>query len=303
MHENSIGLTPESGANLIRSQFPKWSDQPLQWLEVAGTANMIIRIGERFVARFPLRFAEPSEVAEVVQYEAKALKELAASVSVSVPSAVALGKPGLDYPLPWSVQTWISGQVATPTNVATSQRFTDDLAVLINELRQTDTQDRQFSGNGRGGALKAHDEWMDTCFHQSQELLDVPLLRRLWHRFRELPHEYPDAMTHGDLIPGNILLDKGRLSGLLDGGGFGPADPALDLVSAWHLLDKPLRARLRTSLNCSDLEWQRGAAWAFQQAMGLVWYYCDSHPTMRDLGLRSLHRIQSDEAICGSPLP
>ena len=44
-------------------------------------------------------------------------------------------------------------------------------------------------------------------------------------------------MTHSDLIPGNVLVSAGRLSGILDVGGFGPADPALDLVSAWHLLE------------------------------------------------------------------
>ena len=43
-------------------------------------------------------------------------------------------------------------------------------------------------------------------------------------------------MSHGDLIPGNVLVAGDRLSGVLDTGGFGPADPALDLVSAWHLL-------------------------------------------------------------------
>jgi hypothetical protein len=32
-------------------------------------------------------------------------------------------------------------------------------------------------------------------------------------------------------------------------------------------------------------------AWAFQQAMGLVWYYLDSNPTMSRCGKRTLDRI------------
>ena len=75
-------------------------------------------------------------------------------------------------------------------------------------------------------------------------------------------------MTHGDLVPGNVLIDDGRLVGVLDTGGFGPADPALELVCAWHLLDSPRRERLRAALGCTDLEWERGRAWAFEQAMG-----------------------------------
>jgi aminoglycoside phosphotransferase (APT) family kinase protein len=42
-------------------------------------------------------------------------------------------------------------------------------------------------------------------------------------------------MNHGDLVPGDVLVDRGRLVGIIDVGGFGPADPALDLVAGWHL--------------------------------------------------------------------
>ena len=98
-------------------------------------------------------------------------------------------------------------------------------------------------------------------------------------------------MTHGDLIPGNVLVDGGRLAGVIDVGGFGPADPALDLVGAWHLLDDQPRQALRDDLGCSDLEWARGLAWAFEQAMGVVWYYVSSNPHMSRMGHRTLERI------------
>jgi aminoglycoside phosphotransferase (APT) family kinase protein len=98
-------------------------------------------------------------------------------------------------------------------------------------------------------------------------------------------------MSHGDLIPGNVLVAGGRLAGVIDVGGLGPADPALDLVSAWHLLDDGPRHALRDDLSCSDLEWARGKAWAFQQAMGAVWYYEKTNPVMSLMGKRTLQRI------------
>ena len=101
-------------------------------------------------------------------------------------------------------------------------------------------------------------------------------------------------MNHGDLIPGNVLVSGGRLAGILDAGGLGPADPALDLVAAWHLLEAGPRQVLREDLSCDDLEWERGRAWAFEQAMGLVWYYTASNPVMSRLGRRTLDRIQAD---------
>jgi hypothetical protein len=63
-------------------------------------------------------------------------------------------------------------------------------------------------------------------------------------------------MTHGDLIPGNV----------------------------------------REALQCDDLEWARGAAWAFAQATGAVWYYAHSNPAMSRMGRRTLERILADES-------
>lgn len=82
-----------------------------------------------------------------------------------------------------------------------------------------------------------------------------------------------------------------KSEGLLDVGGYGPADPALDLISAWNLLDAGPRRVLRAELGCGDLEWERSKAWAFQQAMGLVWYYADSNPVMSQLGRTTLDRL------------
>lgn len=46
---------------------------------------------------------------------------------------------------------------------------------------------------------------------------------------RELPRgTAADVMNHGDLIAGNVLVSHGRLAGVIDVGGAGPADPALD---------------------------------------------------------------------------
>jgi hypothetical protein len=101
-------------------------------------------------------------------------------------------------------------------------------------------------------------------------------------------------------MPGNVLVSADRrLAGVLDVGGLGPADPALDLLGAWHLLEAGSRRALREALGPSDLEWARGKAWAFQQSMGLVWYYADSNPVMAGIGRRTLDRLLAD----GRPLP
>ena len=55
------------------------------------------------------------------------------------------------------------------------------------------------------------------------------------------------------------------------------------------------RRRLRRELGCDNVEWERGKAWALQEAMGAAWYYRRSNPGMHTMGFRTLERILADE--------
>lgn len=295
MHADELTVTPETVRGLVDDQFPAWRGLPVRAVPGPGTVNAIFRIGDGLAARFPLRPGDPDETREQLVAEAAAGRELAGRTRFPTPEPVALGEPGPGYPLPWSVQTWVPGVAATDDDPAGSVAFAQDLAEFVADVRGIDTRGRTFTGGGRGGDLRAHDEWMATCFRHSERLLDVPRLRRLWAQMRELPRgDRPDVMNHGDLIPGNVLVSAGRLAGVLDVGGLGPADPALDLVGAWHLLDARGRRAFRDALGCDEDTWRRGAAWAFQQAMGTVWYYETSNPPMSRMGLRTLERILAE---------
>ncbi|WP_327293457.1 aminoglycoside phosphotransferase family protein [Streptomyces sp. NBC_01198] len=291
MHEDQVDVTTETVATLIQEQFPQWSGMAIRLLPLTGTVNAVFRIGDDLSARFPLRPAGAAEALAVLEREARASAELARVSRFPAPEPVALGEPGAGCPMPWSVQTWLPGTVASAADPSGSEAFAGDLAAFIAALRKAETLGRPFNGEGRGGVLATHDDWVAKCFEQSEGLLDVPRLRRVWSHFRELPRTGADVMSHGDLIPGNVLVAGDRLGGVLDTGGFGPADPALDLVSAWHLLRPGPREVLRRSLACDDLEWERGKAWAFEQAMGLVWYYAETNPGLSGMGHRTLRRI------------
>jgi aminoglycoside phosphotransferase (APT) family kinase protein len=296
MHDDQVDVTTDIVATLIQEQFPQWSGKAIHLLSSTGTVNAVFRVGNDLSARFPLRLTDPAEALAVLEQEAQASAELAQVSRFPVPEPVALGRPGAGYPMPWSIQTWLPGTVAFDADPSGSDAFAEDLAAFITALRYADTRGRLFSGDNRGGALTHHDDWMAKCFKESEGLLDVRRLRPVWNHLRALPRTSADVMSHGDLIPGNVLVAGDRLSGVLDTGGFGPADPALDLVCAWHLLQPGPREVLRQTLACDDLEWERGKAWAFEQAMGLVWYYIDSNPAMSRMGRRTLDRILESTA-------
>lgn len=290
MHPGQLTVTVATVRALIDCQFPQWRALEIEPVKSAGTVNTLFRVGPRLCARFPLEDGLRQRLID----EAEAAQKLCGKTRFDTPKHVAIGEPGPGYAFPWSVQTWIPGTVATGEDSESTPELARDLAYFIRDVQAIDPCGAVFDGNGRGGDLKSHDEWLHHCFTQSIHLLNVPRLRRIWSSLRTLPRRDPDLMTHGDLIPGNILLRSGRLGGVIDVGGLGPADPSIDLVCAWHLFDEGSRATLREELGCDEIHWQRGKAWAFQQAMGLVWYYVDSNPTMSALGRRTLDRILAD---------
>jgi aminoglycoside phosphotransferase (APT) family kinase protein len=291
MHGDQLDVAVHTVRALVVRQFPQWANEPVRRLESSGTVNAIFRLGDGLAVRFPLRAVDPGVAREQLRAEAEAAAEFAAVSTVPSPVTVAIGAPGEGYPLPWSVQTWIPGDDAVAQDPAGSEAFAHDLVALIERLRGVDPRGRRFSGAGRGGHLRDHDDWVELCLDRSAGLLDVASLRAMWAELRQLPEVDDDRMCHGDLTPPNVLVRDGRLAGVLDTGGFGPADPALDLVSAWHLLDDGPRRVMRDALRCSDVQWRRGMAWALQQALGLVWYYAESNPTMSAWGGRTLDRL------------
>lgn len=291
MHIDQIDIDVASVSDLIHDQFPQFRGEEIVASESAGTVNAIFRIGSEYAARFPLRMMDPAECTRLLEVEANASAEFNEYCPFPSPQPIGIGRPGSAYPLSWLIQTWIEGQTATPTGLSGSSTFALDLVQLITSLRVADLKGRTFDGRGRGGNLPDHDDWMEVCFSKSEDLLDVGRLRHMWGNFRKLPSPGYEVMGHKDLIPANLLVRGERLTGVLDTGGFGPADPSLDLVVGWHLLDRDNRALFRETLQADDLEWNRGAAWAFQQAMGLVWYYGATNPVMSDLGRSTISRL------------
>lgn len=297
MHDAELAVDDALARALIEESFPELGTTALTLVRTAGTVNTIIRVGDDLVARFPLLPAEHADL----EHEAEALTAFAAVCPVPTPRPRGVGAGTGAYPSAWSLQTWIPGDTARPEAHAGSASLAQDLATVILALRAVDPGDRVFDGQGRGGDLTEHDEWVATCLAKSGRLLDVPSASRLWASLRMLPPEGPLAMSHRDLIPFNLLVagrdGETRLTGILDGGAFGAADRALDLVCAWHLFDSPVRRVLRNSIGSGDLEWRRGAAWAFVQAIGLGWYYEESNPDMSGLGLATLRRLLTDPEL------
>lgn len=151
-----------------------------------------------------------------------------------------------------------------------------------------------FTGSGRGGVLIDHDGYVERGLARSRSFIDTDALGRLWADLRTTPRADPDAWTHGDLMPGNLLADGDRLVGVIDVGQFDVADPALDLQPTWNLMGPRARSAFRSALGCDDDEWQRGKGWAFAQAIGCLWYYRETNPVMSQTARHTMEALLAD---------
>jgi aminoglycoside phosphotransferase (APT) family kinase protein len=101
---------------------------------------------------------------------------------------------------------------------------------------------------------------------------------------------------HGDPHPANILIQDGRVSGVLDFGDITAGDPAADLSLAWMLLPAACHGDFRTAYaaagrgTLTDATWARGRGWALNLAIVFLAWSADN-PQLHAVGRRTLAAV------------
>lgn len=177
-------------------------------------------------------------------------------------------------------------------------RLGEDLARAVSSIGTiTDADVRPRSAGSRGGPLgpliDALDRWLTEP--GAADRIDVPAVTRLADQARELIDEpVTPGFVHGDLIPGNLLVDRGRLSAVIDWGGAGIGDPAQDLAPAWAVLSPKDRPAFREIVGADDAAWIRGRTFELEHAIGGVLYYEPKGHVLGDIMARTLDRILAE---------
>jgi aminoglycoside phosphotransferase (APT) family kinase protein len=298
MHADEIDIDADLVRGLLAAHFPRWAGLPITRVASAGTENAMFRLGTDLAARLPMIAGATAGIVREQQW----LPKLAPHLPVAVPEVIGVGEPTEDFPWQWSVCRWLTGCNPEVDSLAEPEDLAIDLAEFISALRAVDPTGGPRQG--RSGELANRDDATVAALEASRGLVDIldadiDALRGIWAEAVTIPGSAQHAWAHGDLSPGNMLTDQGRLRAVIDFSGVGVGDPTVDLIVAWNLLPAPARPILRAALDVDDETWARGRAWALSIAAIQLPYYDTTNPALASNSRHVLAQIVADERTVG----
>ncbi len=157
--------------------------------------------------------------------------------------------------------------------------FARDLAGFVTALHRVAPENGPASY--RSEPLGARDAETRAAIGALRGTVDTVAATAVWEASLEAPAwPGPTVWVHADLQPGNLLVDGGRLSAVIDFGCLGLGDPAVDLIAAWYVLPARARGVFRAALGVDDAAWARGRGWALSVALAELSSYRDTNPVM-----------------------
>ena len=301
MHADEIDIDVEMVSRLIATQFPGWGKLPIVPVRSAGTDNAIFRLGDDLAARLP---RIPGAVAQVGK-EQRWLPWLGPLLPLAIPVPVALGRPGEGYPWDWSIYRWLPGETVpggVPNGgVTDSEQLATDLARFITTLHAIDTGEQDRSGllaSYRGEPLPFRDRATREAIGWCGSMVDIDLATAAWDAALSVPtwNGLP-VWLHGDISPGNLLAEGGRLRAVIDFGGLTIGDPAVDLIVAWNLLSAGTREAFRDHMHVDDATWASGRGWALSIGLVALPYYVGTNPVLAAISRYQIAEVLADHAV------
>ena len=266
---------------LIASQHPQWAGLPIERVASDGTTNAIYRLGSAAAVRLPLvRYGE-----QAIDVEGRWLPRIAPGLPLVVPAQLATGEPDAGYPFRWSVHRWIEGEPVSLVPVEDLATLAESLAAWVAALHRIDSTGGPDAvlHDLRGAPLALRDAETRRGLAALSDEIDVDAALAVWEEaLRAEPWSRPPVWSHGDLLPGNLLVRDGRLAAVIDFAGLGVGDPACDLMIAWGLFSGESRAAfreaLRDGMRLDEATWARGRGHALYHAAIYIPYYRNSNP-------------------------
>jgi aminoglycoside phosphotransferase (APT) family kinase protein len=298
-----VHVDAELVARLVAAQHPAFAGRVQ--LVANGWDNAIFRLGEHHAVRMPRRAIGD----RLVRSEQRWLPVMAAALpdGVRAPVPVAMGEPGEGYPYRWSITQWFEGVVAAsvePSSRGDAALALADVVVAMGTPAPPEAPENAF----RGVPLAERDRVVAERLASGRleavlPATDAAALAAVWRDALDAPPwAGPPVWVHGDLHPGNLLLEPEptgalRLAAVLDFGDLTSGDTATDLATAWLTFDgagrEAFRARVEAMRSTDAADWTRARGWALAVGSAIVDTIGVGGPIGR-IGAHALEQVLAD---------
>lgn len=276
--------------SLVAEQFPELRAQPLRHFG-SGWDNVMYRLGDEWVVRLPRR----AVAAQLIENEQRWLPRLAPLLPVAVPTPLHFGKPGAGYPWPWSVLRWLPGRPADLEPPQSDQA--GQLAAFLRALHKP-APDNAPENPVRGVPLAHRQGALEERLNRLGDSFDIieTDIRPIWTAAMAASSEFEPRWLHGDLHPQNVLVERGRISAVIDWGDITCGDIATDLASIWMLFERSHdRAQVIDAYgDLQDATYLRAIGWAIMFGAMLLDTGMTDNPRHAEVGRRTLERVAQD---------
>ncbi len=274
---------------LLRDQHADLADLPLTFLD-RGWDNTLYRLGKDYIVRLPRR----QVAAQLIENEQRWLPELAARLPIAIPAPVRIGRPALGFPWCWSIVAWFGGETADLAEPAPSEALA--LSSLLKALHQAAPPDAPVN-DVRGVPIADRAapflERVERLRPKTDLLTDAVMT--VWEDARSAP-DFTDARwLHGDLHARNVLVQDGKITGIIDWGDTTSGDVATDLASLWMLFDDAaFRQEALAHYDPTADEVRRAKGWAVMFGVVLLDTGLVDFPAHVPMGEKTLRNVASD---------
>jgi aminoglycoside phosphotransferase (APT) family kinase protein len=293
MPSTKVDINVSLVGQLVTTQFPQWADLPIKPVEFGGWDNRTFHLGEHMTVRLPSAAAYSLQV----EKEHRWLPRLAPLLPLPIPVPLAMGGPADGYPWHWSVYRWLEGEIATIERIADLRQFATTLAQFLAALQRIDTAGGPPPGPHnffRGGPLTIYGRETRQAIAALEGKIDTDSVTAVWEAALAATWRGSPVWFHGDVSAGNLLVERGRLSAVIDFGSSGVGDPACDLTIAWTLLSGESREAFCAALPVDDATWARGRGWALWKGLITLAGHISTNPLEAGKARRVIDEVLAD---------
>lgn len=293
MHSGELAIDAAMVRRLVASQFPAWAGLDIAPVPSAGTEHAIFRLGADMSVRLP-RFDWSAGPVEKAHQWLPQLSEL----PLRVPETRGLGEPGEGYPWRWAVYSWLPGEEAAG-RISDFDEAAIALGLFVAALQRVDTSGGPRSGPAnymRGTPLADRELRVREAIGQLHEFDRDEVMAAWDDALATAPWDRAPLWVHGDLHQHNMLVEDGRITGVIDFACLGVGDPAADLIAAWTLLPASARVAFRRQVGVDDATWARGRGTALAMGAIALSYYRESNRVLAALSHRTITEVLAEWA-------